>query len=65
MRGLSILVIAAILSIVADIMITPNRTAADMSVLNGQSPSRSSIYGLRVARPEGMKTFPVELLPLP
>ena len=65
MRGLSILVIAALLSIVVDVMITPNRTAADMTVTPAQWQSESSIHGLRIARPESMKTFPVELVPLP
>jgi hypothetical protein len=65
MRGLSILVIAAILSIVVDVMITPNRTAADMTATNGQLQSEASFHGLRIARPESMKTFPAELVPLP
>lgn len=66
MRGLSILVIAALLSIAVDVMITPNRTAADMPVTKRQVQSRApSIYGLHVARPPSMKTFPVELVPLP
>jgi len=65
MRGISILVIAALLSIVADVMISPNRTAADMPAPTGQLQSGRSIYGVHVARPVSMKTFPAELVPLP
>jgi hypothetical protein len=65
MRGLSILVIAALLSIVVDVMITPNRTAADMPAAKGQWQNAPSIYGLHAARPGGMKAFPAELVPLP
>jgi hypothetical protein len=66
MRGLSILIIAALLSIVVDVMISPNRTAADMpTTTKAQLQNGQSIHGLRVARPLSMKTFPVELVPLP
>ena len=65
MRGLSILVIAALITLVIDVMIAPNRTAADMTATKGQLQSRLSIHGVRVARPGSMKTFPVELVPLP
>ena len=65
MRELSILVIAALISIVVDVMITPNRTAADMTASKGQLQSGLSVHGVHVARPVSMKTFPVELVPLP
>ena len=65
MRGLSILVIAALITIMVDIMIAPDRTAADMTAMKGQLQTGLSIHGVRVARPGSLKTFPVELVPLP
>jgi len=65
MRGLSILVIAALIGIVVDVMIASNRTAADMPATSGQLQNRLSVHGMRIARPASMKTFPVELVPLP
>jgi len=65
MRGLFILAIAALITIVVDIMIVPNRTAADMTATKSQLQSGLYVHGLHVARPVSMKTFPVELVPLP
>ena len=64
-RGLSILAVVALMSVVADVMIAPSKTGADMAATKGQHQNAVSIYGLHIALPESMKTFPVELVPLP
>ena len=65
MRGLSILVIVALLSIAVDVMITPNRTAADMPAPQARLQTGPPVYGLHFARPGSMKAFPTELMSLP
>jgi hypothetical protein len=64
-RALSILAIAALTSVVVDVIIAPSKTVANMAVTKSQFYNGISIYGLHVALPETMKTFPVELVPLP
>ena len=64
-RGLYLLAVAALMSIVADVMIAPTRTDANMAATKGHYRNAVSINGLHVALPESMKTFPVELVPLP
>jgi fatty acid/phospholipid biosynthesis enzyme len=62
---LSIVVFAALVSVVADVMISPGKTAAHMEVAKGQFQNGVSVYGLHIALPDTMKTFPAELVPLP
>jgi len=64
-RGLSILAIAALMSVVIEVMIAPSRTGANMAATKNSFHNEVSIYGLHVALPENMRTFPVELVPLP
>jgi len=64
-RGLSILAVAALVSVAIDVMIGPNKTGANVKATKGQFHNEISIYGLHIALPENMKTFPVELVPLP
>jgi hypothetical protein len=64
-RALSILAIAALVSVVVDVVIAPSKTVVNMAATKGQFHNSISIYGLHVALPETMKSFPVELVPLP
>ena len=64
-RALSILAIAALISVTADVIIAPSKTVANMAATKSQFHNGISIYGLHVALPETMKTFPAELVPLP
>jgi hypothetical protein len=64
-QGLSILAVAALITLVIDVMIGPNKTDATMTPAKSQFQNGASINGLHVALPENMKTFPVELVPLP
>ena len=59
---LSILAMAVIMSIAYEGLTGPEQTVAarDTLIQNGVS-----IYGLHVALPANMKTFPAELVPLP
>ena len=63
-RGLFILAVAALISIVADIMIAPSEPGANMAQ-KGQPQNVVSVHGLHVALPQGMRTLPAELVPLP
>jgi hypothetical protein len=62
---LSIVALAALVSVVADVMIAPGKPAAHMEVTNSQFQNGVSVYGLHIALPDTMKTFPAELVPLP
>lgn len=63
-RALFILAIATLLSLAVDVMSAPNTTIATMTAKN-RYQNGISVHGLHVALPEGMKNFPVELVPLP
>lgn len=64
-QALSILAIAVLAGVVADVMAAPGKTAADVETAKIQLPNGVSLYGLRIALPDTMKTFPAELVPLP
>jgi hypothetical protein len=64
-KGLSILAVAALITLVIDVMIGPNKIDATMTTTKGKFHNGVSINGLHVALPENMKSFPVELVPLP
>jgi hypothetical protein len=63
-KVLSILVVALFVSIVFEAFTGPEATIAE---LNTTTPIQNgvSIYGLHVALPADMKSFPAELVPLP
>ena len=61
----TILAFAALISVVADVMIAPGKTAAHMEVAKSQFQNGVAVYGLHIALPDTMKTFPAELVPLP
>jgi hypothetical protein len=47
------------------VMISPNKTIAEMDTAKTQTSNIALIYGLHVAIPDGMQHFPAELVPLP
>jgi hypothetical protein len=63
-KVLSILVVAMFVSVVFEAFSGPEQTIAQRDTT---TPIRNgvSIYGLHVALPADMKSFPVELVPLP
>lgn len=64
-RAICILAIATLISLALDVMVVPNATVANMAVTKSRFHNEVSVYGLHIALPEGMKNFPVELIPLP
>jgi hypothetical protein len=65
MRGaLFILAIITLLSLAVDVMSAPNTSVANMTA-KSRHETGISVHGLHIAVPEGMKSFPVELVPLP
>jgi len=59
-RAISIVAVAAI-SVTLLVLVAPSNTGADMDATKNQN----SIHGLHVALPDGMKNFPMDLVPLP
>jgi len=47
------------------VMVSPNKTIAEMDAAKTQMSNTALIYGLHVAIPDNMLHFPVELVPLP
>jgi hypothetical protein len=47
------------------VMVSPNKTIADMDATKTQTSNTAVIYGLHVAIPDNMMHFPAELVPLP
>jgi hypothetical protein len=64
-RALSIVTAAALTSVVLLIIITPSRTIADRETIKRGFQNQISIYGLHIALPDDMKSFPMEIVPLP
>ncbi len=60
MRTLNIALVAA--GILISVMAQSDKTVA---VTNGETHNVAVVYGLHVAIPDDMKTFPAELVPLP
>lgn len=63
-KTLSILVIAALATVVLDAFVGPEETIAER---DATSPIQNAvlIHGLHVALPAYMKNFPADLVPLP
>ena len=64
-RALYIVAVAALVSVVFLVIVAPSETVADLKAAKSELHNQISISGLHVALPDGMKRFPVELLPLP
>ena len=47
------------------VMVSPNKTIADMDTAKTQMSNTAVIYGLHVALPDSMHHFPADLVPLP
>jgi hypothetical protein len=52
-------------SIFVNVTASPNKTVAETEARKTQFHNVISVSGLYVALPEDMKSFPVELVPLP
>ena len=52
-------------SMLVNVTASPNKTVAETETQETQFHNVISVSGLHVALPEGMKNFPVELVPLP
>ncbi|MGB8895222.1 MAG: hypothetical protein WA322_11400 [Pseudolabrys sp.] len=52
-------------SIFINVTASPNKTVAETETQKTQFHNVISVSGLHVALPEHMKSFPVELVPLP
>ena len=61
-KVLSILAVAVVMSVLFEGLGGPEQTVAARDTL---IPNGVSIYGLHVALPANMKSFPAELVPLP
>ena len=57
-------IVLAVTGILISVMATPGRTVA-VTNAKGEAHNVAVVYGLHVAIPNDMKTFPVELVPLP
>jgi hypothetical protein len=64
-KALPIIVVAAIVGIGFQAMGGPPVTIAESKMTNPAIQNGVSVYGLRVALPENMTTFPKELVALP
>lgn len=64
-RALSIVAVAARISVVLLVIVTPSMTVADMEATKSEFHNRIVIYGLHIALPDGMKGVPIDLVPLP
>ena len=64
-RALSIVVVAARISVVLLAIVIPSKTVADMEATKSKFHHRTVIYGLHIALPDEMKGFPIDLVPLP
>ena len=57
-------IVLAVTGILISVMATPEKTVA-VTNAKGEAHNVAVVYGLHVAIPNDMKTFPVELVPLP
>jgi hypothetical protein len=64
-KALTIIVIAAVVTIALDALLAPGETFAGREAATGPIRNGISVYGLHVALPEYMTNFPRELVPLP
>lgn len=64
-RALSIVAAAALTSVVLLIFIAPSMTVADREATKSEFHNKISIYGLHIALPDDMMSFPMEIVPLP
>ena len=62
MRMLNIVLVVT--GILTSVMAASNKTVA-VTNARGEGHNMAVVYGLHVAIPEDMKTFPAELVPLP
>ncbi len=64
-RALFIVTVAALMSILAQVIGSPNKTVAGMRATKSGFHNVVVVDGLHVALPTNMRSFPVELVPLP
>jgi hypothetical protein len=66
-QALSIIVVAALVTVVYQVITGPSETVAEAEAAATGTPIQNavSIHGLHVALPEHMTSFPKELVPLP
>jgi hypothetical protein len=64
-RALSIVAVAALISVVLLVVVAPSKTVADIEATKGGFHHQISIHGLHVSLPDEMKDFPIDLVPLP
>ncbi len=57
--------IVAVAGLILWITLASSKTVADLEATKGEVHNQISIDGLHVALPDGMKDFPLELVPLP
>ena len=64
-RALSIVAAAALTSVVHLTSIAPSTTVADREAIKSEFHNKISIYGLHITLPDDMKSFPMEIVPIP
>jgi hypothetical protein len=64
-KALPIIVVAAIIGVGFQAMGGPPVTIAESKMANQPIPNGVSVYGLHVALPENMTSFPTDLVALP